>query len=93
MFMRCEINPIELGPKVTLIVQVAPALTEEPQLLVSEKGPLAEAPEKDKLDAPVLVKVKVCAVLVLPTLWPGKVRLVVDRRTDVFGTTADTVIV
>ena len=77
--------PLAVGVKVTLIVQLTPAATLEPQLLVCAKS-LALAPEtamlvtlKDVL--PEFVRVIVWAVLVVPTDWLPKSRLVDDRLT------------
>jgi hypothetical protein len=53
--------PIKEGVKVTLIVQLLPAATELPQVLVLEKSPLlapvTEMLVKVKLTLPVLVRV------------------------------------
>jgi hypothetical protein len=75
--------PLAEGLKVTLIVQVAPAATELPQLLVWAKS-LALVPETAmlvtlKAALPELVRVIVWAVLVAPTVWLAKVRLVGER--------------
>ena len=66
--------------KVTLIVQMAPAATLDPQLLVWAKS-LALVPETAmlvtlKAALPELVRVIVWAVLVAPTDWFPKARLV-----------------
>ena len=77
-------DPLAAGVKVTLIVQLAPAATLAPQLLVCAKS-LAFAPEiarlvtlKDVL--PEFVKVIVWAVLVVPREWLPKARLVEETN-------------
>jgi hypothetical protein len=72
------------GVKVTVIVQLAPAATDEPQLLVwlnsLALAPPMLMPVTDKAADPMLVRVTVCAVLLVPTIWLGKAgRIVVDR--------------
>jgi hypothetical protein len=57
-----------VGVNVTLIVQLLPAVTELPQLLVSAKSPLAAIPEIDRLAVPVFVSITGCAALVVPTV-------------------------
>jgi hypothetical protein len=57
-----------VGAKVTLIVQLAPALTLLPQVFVSAKSPDEEIFETARATAPVLVRVTVCAALVVPTV-------------------------
>lgn len=66
------------GAKITLIVQLAPAAREGPQLLVWVKS---EAPILlivrlliESVVVPVLVKVRVCGELVLPTSCGGKLK-------------------
>ena len=65
--------PLALGVKVTLIVQLAPAATELPQVLIWEKS-LALVPVTARLEIvsvvpPVLVSVTACALLLVPTPW------------------------
>jgi hypothetical protein len=60
--------PLATGLKVTEIVQLAPALTLVPQLLVWEKSPLAVMPEMVSETLPVLLSVTVCALLLFPTI-------------------------
>ena len=59
--------PPAVGLKVTEMLQVAPALTLVPQVLVWEKSPLAVMLEMVKEALPVLVRVTVCAGLLTPT--------------------------
>ena len=65
--------PVAVGLNVMLIVQLAPAATLDPHVLVSEKSPLfvpvmvMPEPLKVSVALPVLVKVTVCAELVVPT--------------------------
>ncbi len=75
--------PLAEGVKVTLTVQLPPAATELPQVLVWAKSP-ALVPVKARLVTlkaalPELVRVTVCAVLVEPTARLAKVRLVGER--------------
>jgi len=58
--------PADTGLKVTEIVQLAPALTVVPQVLVWEKSPLVVMLETVSEALPVLVRVTVCAVLLVP---------------------------
>ena len=71
------------GVKETLMVQLAPAATEPPQLLDCAKSP-AFVPETAmpltvNAALPELVRVTARAALVAPTAWLAKVRLVGDR--------------
>ena len=61
-------GPTDVGVNVTVIVQLAPALTLLPQLLVVAKSPEAAIFETASATAPVLVRVTVCDALVLPTV-------------------------
>jgi hypothetical protein len=61
-------EPVAVGVKVTLIVQVALAATLVPQLLVWAKSPLAAMLEMLNAPVPLLVSVSVCAALVVPTI-------------------------
>ena len=77
--------PGAVGVNVTLIVQLPPAVTELPHVLAWAKSP-AFVPVTArlvmlKLAFPVLFRVTVCAVLVVPTDWLPKVRLVAVRLT------------
>jgi uncharacterized protein YybS (DUF2232 family) len=74
------------GLKVTLIVQVPPAATELPQVLVWAKS-LAFVPAIPTLvmvnvALPPFVRVTLCAVLVVPSAWFPKDRLVEESVTD-----------
>jgi hypothetical protein len=73
--------PPDTGLKVTEIVQLAPALTVVPQLLVWEKSPLAVMLEMVSEALPVLVRVTVCAVLLVPDIWAEKVSEEDDKLT------------
>jgi hypothetical protein len=59
--------PVVVGLKVTLMVQLAPAARVDPQLLLWAKSPLIATLLIVKLVDPVLVRVEVCAALVVPT--------------------------
>ncbi len=65
--------PPAVGLKVTEIVQLAPAFTVVPQVLVWEKSPLAEILEMVSERCPCWSAVTVCAMLLTPTNWAGKV--------------------
>jgi len=64
--------PVAVGAKVTLMVQLAPAATLPPQLLVSEKSdafvPVIARFEMINATLPVLPNVIPCAALVDPTV-------------------------
>jgi hypothetical protein len=72
---------VAVGVKVTLIVQLAPAATLAPQVLVWAKSPLAATLEMFRAALPVLVSVTVCGALVVPTFVPVNVRVVGARLT------------
>ncbi len=77
--------PVVVGAKSTLIVQLAPAATEVPQVPVppKAKGPeIVKLPLNVRVELPVLVSVAVCAVLVLPTDWLEKIREAGERLTS-----------
>jgi hypothetical protein len=59
--------PVVVGVKVTLIVQAAPAATDDPHVFVSPKFVLAVIDVMLNATLPVLVSVTVCAGLVVPT--------------------------
>ncbi len=77
--------PVAVGLNVTLIVQLPPAASELPQVLVSAKSP-ASTPAKPMpgvmADEVVFDIVAVCAALVVPTVVLGKVKELGDRVTD-----------
>ena len=58
---------IFVGVNVTVIVQLAPAATLEPQLLVCEKLALTEIFVIVSVALPMLVSVMLCGVLLVPT--------------------------
>ena len=72
--------PLAEGVNVTLIVQWAPAASDLPQVLVSAKllplVPVRARLVMLKAALPVFLRVTVCAVLVVPTCWLPKARLV-----------------
>jgi hypothetical protein len=69
-------EPAAVGLKATLMLQLAPAATLVPQLFVAAKSPLAAMPEIVKAEPPVFARVIVCDVLVVPTVWLAKLKLV-----------------
>ena len=74
-------EPATVGVKVTLIVQFAPAARVAAQVLVWAKSPLALMPAIFSTAEPLLVRVTLCAVLVVPFVCAAKVRLVGARLT------------
>jgi hypothetical protein len=73
--------PDAVGVNVTLMVQLAPAATELPQVLVWAKSPLAETLVRFSEALPVFESVTVCAALVVPTVWLVKVNEEAERLT------------
>jgi hypothetical protein len=71
--------PVAVGLNVTLIVQLAFTARLAPQLFVWAKSPLAEMFEMLSGSAPELVRVTVCALLVVPVSCPVKVNEVVEK--------------
>ena len=73
--------PEAVGVNVTLIVQLLPAASELPHVVISAKSPgfvpVTATPAMLISAFPVLLSVTVCAALVVPTFWPLKARLVV----------------
>jgi hypothetical protein len=67
--------PVIVGVKVTSMVQLAPAATLLPQVSVSVKSPLAMILVTVSEAAPVLERVTLWALLLVPTCWPANVRL------------------
>src|SRR6266516_594480 len=74
-------TPFALGLKATLIVQLPPAGTLEPQLFCAMKSPLAAMLEMVNVAPPVLVSVTLCGLLVVPTSCLLNARAVWDRLT------------
>ena len=72
--------PPAVGVKVTLIVQLPPAATLEPQLFVCSKSPVMEMLTVSAASPP-LVKVTDCALLVELTSSLPKLRLLAERLT------------
>ena len=68
MLMVPVLVPRDTGLKVTEIVQLAPALTVVPQVLVWEKSPLAVIFVIASEALPVLVNVTVCGLLLVPAI-------------------------
>jgi hypothetical protein len=75
--------PAAVGVNVMLIVQLPPAATELPQVVVSGKSPgLSPVTIKlvmPKRVLPLFVKLTVCAGLLVPTSWLPKVRVEGER--------------
>ncbi len=72
-------GPGAVGLKVTLKVQLAPAATLEPQLLVSAKPGLMDTFEMVSAPSPRLDSLTVCAAPVVP--WFPNIRLAGERLT------------
>ena len=79
MVIAPERVPAAVGVKVMLIVQLAPAFSEPPQLLVCAKSPLAVMPVMLNGTVPLLVSVTDWVALVVPTGWLPKLGLVGDN--------------
>ncbi len=73
--------PDAVGVNVRLMVQLAPAATELPQVLVWAKSPLAETLVRFSEALPVLESVTDCAALVVPTGWLANVSEEAERLT------------
>ena len=73
--------PLAAGSKVTLMLQEAPAATLEPQVLVWEKSPLTAMLVMVRAEVPVLVRVTLCGLLLVPTAWEANVKEVGERLT------------
>ena len=71
--------PATVGLKVTFTVQLLPAATLVPQVLVSEKAPLAVMLLMLSAAFPVFLSVTVCVALVVPRACDVKVNKVGDR--------------
>jgi hypothetical protein len=63
------------------MVQEAPAATLEPQVLVWEKSPLVLTPETVRFARPVLVRVTLWGLLLVPTACDANVKDVGERLT------------
>jgi hypothetical protein len=79
--------PPAVGLKVTEMVQLAPPLRVVPQVLVSEKSPLAAMLEMVSEALPVLARVTVWALLLVPDIWAWKVSEVGDKVTTACAAT------
>jgi len=82
---RAERLPEAVGLNVTLMAQLAPPATPDPQVLVCEKSPEFVPPmlmlEMPKLLPPEFDKVMDCAALDVFTAWLAKLRLAAERLT------------
>jgi hypothetical protein len=85
--------PVAGGVKVTLIVQLAPAATELPQLLLCAKllalVPVIASLVMLKVALPMFFRVTVCAKLVVPTVTYPSERLVLVRLATGVGLVAE----
>ena len=72
-------EPVAVGVKVTLIVHVQLAGRLVPQVLVSEKSPLAVMLEIVRVAVPGLLRVTPCELLLVPSACPEKVNEVGAR--------------
>ena len=73
--------PLACGPKVTEIVQLAPAARLAEQVLVWKNPTLVRIDAIVRLAVPVFVSVTDCGGLTVPFVWVAKVRLRGDRVT------------
>lgn len=69
-----ETSPREVGAKVTLIAQLAPAASEAPQVLLCANGEVVTIAVIESVASPVFDSVSVCDGLVVPTNCELKVR-------------------
>jgi hypothetical protein len=69
------------GVKVTEMVQLAPAATEGPQVLVCEKSPLPAMLPIFSVALPVFVRVTGCGLLAVPIGCPLKIRFTGENVT------------
>jgi hypothetical protein len=87
MFMVAEREPVACGVKVTVIVQLPPAGTLPPQLLVCAKSPglfpVKLMPLMLSVTVPTLVNLTGAPGLVVPTGWLPKFTLLADSFTIV----------
>ena len=74
-------EPVVVGLNVTLIVQLAPAASEFPQVLVWANREPTEIPEMLRATVPKFVIVAVCGELFVFTGTVPKLKLVGDRVT------------
>ena len=77
--------PGAVGVNVTLMVQLAPAATVEPQVFVWAKSPLAAMLVMSKEPVPMLVRITACGALDVETIWAAKLRLVGESPTPEVG--------
>lgn len=68
--------PVAVGVKATLILQLALGARVVPQVVVRVKSPLVMVEEMKSATLSVLVSVRVCAALLVPTFCEAKVKLV-----------------
>jgi hypothetical protein len=75
--------PVAVGLNFTLMLQLAPAANELPQVCVCRKSPalvpVIAMEVIDRANVPMLVRVTVLAALVVPTVTEPKLRLVTDN--------------
>jgi hypothetical protein len=72
--------PLAVGVKVTLMMQLPPTPTLEPQLLVWEKSPVTVMLETASATLPVLFRVTGWGTLEAPIAMPEKVRLLTESE-------------
>lgn len=70
-----------MGVKVTLMVQLAPTATEAPQVFVTAKGTVVVMLEMVNGPWPELVRLTICAGLVVPTTSEENVKLLDESVT------------
>ena len=86
--------PLAIGVNVTFIVQLVPAATLVPQLLVWVYSfPLGTMLDNASAFVPILVRVMLFGALLVLVVCAAKAKLTVESRTDVEGTTRDAVTV
>ncbi len=73
-------GPYAIGLNVTLIRQLEPVMSADPQLLDCENGPLAAIEDMVTVPGAEFVSVTVSDALAVPTTCPGKTKLAVESE-------------
>lgn len=73
--------PLVVGANTTLKAQLTPGATVLPQVLDWEKSPVIATLEMLRLPSPVLFRVMLWLVLVVPTCWAVKFSILAERAT------------
>src|SRR5690349_21466846 len=79
-------GPLPEGLNTTLMVQLDPAGSADPQLLVCTKGPLSVIGDMLAVPTPVFESTTLCAELCVPAACAGNTRFVTDVDKNTVGT-------